>query len=215
MKVKGIDLINACKVATMVTLGYYAHTFGFQTMRAYIYIALHGSYLTWWFIHQRLSPSWGPAVFGEDDIPLPVLAIVFIIVGPGYSLPGYFAFKSNVEPEPWVLMAAVMMYSWGSLINVAADFYKDGFKVASPGGLVTQGPYRLARHINWFGDWMRYGSFALVSGSPISLLILGYTIFFNFVSLSKRTKVQASRGGVAAEKYQQTTPAIIPWRLLF
>jgi protein-S-isoprenylcysteine O-methyltransferase Ste14 len=94
-------------------------------------------------------------VFGETDFPIPAAAIVFLIVGPGYSLPGYYAFRATEEANPFLLMAAMMMYTWGSLINVAADFYKDGCKVANPKALVTEGPYRLARHINWFGDWMR------------------------------------------------------------
>lgn len=39
---------------------------------------------------------------------------------PGYSLPGYYAFKSFAEPQPWVVTACMMAFAWGSLINCAA-----------------------------------------------------------------------------------------------
>jgi hypothetical protein len=48
-----------------------------------VYVALHGSYLLWWFIHQRLSPTWGPTVFPKGNLPLPGIALVFLAVGPG------------------------------------------------------------------------------------------------------------------------------------
>jgi len=52
-------------------------------------------------------------------------------------------------------MMSVMMFAWGSLINAAADFYKDGAKSAKPGALVITGPFRLARHINWCAAFVR------------------------------------------------------------
>lgn len=48
-----------------------------------MYVALHGTYLLWWFLHQRLSPTWGPTVFPEGDLPLAGIAFVFLAVGPG------------------------------------------------------------------------------------------------------------------------------------
>ena len=53
------------------------------TWPARVYVALHGTYLIWWFIHQRLSPQWGPTVFPEGDVPLPAVALIFLAVGPG------------------------------------------------------------------------------------------------------------------------------------
>lgn len=216
VKVSGIALINACKVATIACIAFYAYTFGFRTMRAWTYVALHGTYLIWWFVHQRLSPTWGPTVFPEGDIPMPMVAFVFLAVGPGYSLPGYYAFKSFAEPQPWVVTACMMAFAWGSLINCAADFYKDGAKVAKPGALVTSGPYRLARHINWFGDWLRYGSFVAISGAaPGAFFPLAWTMLFNLASLKERNEGQAKRGGKEAQSYIATTPAVVPWGLLF
>jgi protein-S-isoprenylcysteine O-methyltransferase Ste14 len=94
-------------------------------------------------------------VFPVADIPLPVLALVFVVVGPGYALGAYYAFTSAVEPPPLLVGAAIMIFVWGSLINAGTDFYKDGFKAAKPKAVVTGGPFALARHINWFGDWLR------------------------------------------------------------
>ena len=189
----------------------------------------------------------------------------------GYSLPGYYAFKSYDEPHPALMVAATMMFVWGSLINCAADFYKDGSKSAKPGAVVAGGPFRLARHINWcavagvlqaarrsrgskrphagrrtspsnnetpyphahrhasnpltphsrtpgfqnrFGDWLRYGSFTIVSGgaAPAAYFPLAWTVLVNLGSLKERDAGQAKRGG---EAFVAATPAIVPWRLLF
>lgn len=222
MRISGIALINACKVATAATIAGFARAFGLRTLRAPLYAALHGSYLGWWFLHQRLSPSWGPTVFPAGDVPLPAVALIFLAVGPGYALPGYFAFKSTDELKPWELGAGVVLFAWGSLINCAADFYKDGAKSSAGGGkaaaasTVTSGPFRLARHINWFGDWLRYASFTLVSGGrhPLAYFPLAWTLLFNLSSLKARREAQAKRGA-AAKKYVEDTPAVVPLRLLF
>lgn len=40
-------------------------------------------------------------------------------------------------------------------------------------------------------------------------------MLFNLASLKERDAGQAKRGGATGEKYLATTPAVIPWRLLF
>jgi protein-S-isoprenylcysteine O-methyltransferase Ste14 len=209
-----INLLNACKVTTLAALAACAYHYGFQTMRAYIYFATHVTYLVWWFAHQRISPNWGKSVFGEGDLPVAGIITLFLIIGPGYALPGYFAFKSTSEPHPWVLVASIMLYTLGSLINAAGDWYKDGAKSIQPSAVVMTGPFSLSRHISWFGDWLRYGSYALMSGTPMGLFPLAWTMFFNLGAVQQRSSGQASRGGEAYKKWAANTPAVIPWRLL-
>ena len=156
-------------------------------------------------------------MFPESEIPLPAALLVFLAVGPGYAAGGYYAFKSTVEITPAELIGTITLFAWGSLINCAADMYKSGAKSAKPGATVTTGPYRLARHLNWFGDWLRYASFALVGrgyAHPLACFPLAWTLLFNLTSLAKRREGQAKRGA-AAQKYLDSTPAVIPWRLFF
>lgn len=94
-------------------------------------------------------------VFGPTEMPVRAILTTFLMVGPGYALPAFFAYSSKQEPAPLVIVACMLLYTWGSLINAAADFYKDGHKAAKPGSVVITGPFAIARHINWFGDWMR------------------------------------------------------------
>jgi steroid 5-alpha reductase family enzyme len=44
---------------------------------------------------------------------------------------------------------------------VAADFYKAGAKAAGQ-KVVTGGPFNYSLRPNYFGDWLRYASFAMV-----------------------------------------------------
>lgn len=217
VRISGIALINACKVATAVSLGAFAKVYKFKTLRSPLYCALHGSYLAWWAIHQRLSPKWGSTVFPEAEMSWAAVAMIFASIGPGYALPGWVAFKSDEELTAPQLVGSVALFSWGSLINAAADFYKDGSKSAAPGVTVTTGPFRLARHINWFGDWLRYASFAVAAGGkhPAAYFPLAWTVLFNLSTTAKRREDQSKRGGADVEKWQASTPAFIPVRLLF
>lgn len=220
VKISGIGLINACKVATAASLGAFAFFFkgGRTALRGPLYLALHGSYLTWWFIHQKLSPTWGPTVFPVSDMPIPAVAMVFLAIGPGYALPGYFAFSSTREVGPAGLVGSIALFALGQTVNAAVDFYKDGAKSVKPGAMVTTGPFRLARHLNWGADWLRYGSFTLASGAalsnPLAWLPLAFTMTLNLTSLAQRDAGQAKRGA-AAQKYIASTPAVVPWRMFF
>jgi hypothetical protein len=220
VRISGIGLINACKVATAASIAAFAFAFkgGRTALRGPLYVALHGSYLGWWFVHQRLSPTWGPTVFPTSDMPIPAVALVFLAIGPGYALPGFFAFRSTREVGAAELVGSIALFAWGSLLNCAGDFYKDGAKSAKPGATVMTGPFRLARHISWFGDWMRYASFTLASGAalsnPLAYLPLAFTMTLNLSSLAQRREGQAKRGA-AAQKYIASTPAVVPVRLLF
>lgn len=69
-------------------------------------------------------------------------------------------------------------YLAGSAINIAADFYKAGAKNAGQ-GLVAGGPYTFSLRPNYFGDWLRYSSFALVSGSPWAFLLPAFVAMLN------------------------------------
>lgn len=49
-------------------------------------------------------------------------------------------------------------------------------------GLVTEGIFRLAQNPNYLGDYMRYGSFCLLSGHVSSLLVLASVVSVNYSS---------------------------------
>ena len=41
---------------------------------------------------------------------------------------------------------------------------------------------RLGAHPNWIGDWIRYSSFALASGRPVSFLLVAFIASGNYSS---------------------------------
>ena len=59
---------------------------------------------------------------------------------------------------------ALPLFFFGSLINASADAQKLTAKEFGA-GLVQDNIWRLSRNINYFGDLMRYLSFAVVAGS--------------------------------------------------
>lgn len=65
---------------------------------------------------------------------------------------------------------AVVMFSFGSLINTAADVQKTTAKELGA-GLVQDGSWRRIRHVNYLGDLIRYASFAVLAGSAWAWLL--------------------------------------------
>ncbi|NEQ44005.1 MAG: DUF1295 domain-containing protein [Leptolyngbya sp. SIOISBB] len=65
---------------------------------------------------------------------------------------------------------ALLLYLFGSLINISADVQKMTAK-SMGAGLVKDGAWRHVRNINYLGDLMRYTSFAVVAGSPWAYIL--------------------------------------------
>lgn len=56
---------------------------------------------------------------------------------------------------------------------------------------------------------------AISGAAPGAFFPLAWTMLFNLASLKERNEGQAKRGGKEAQSYIATTPAVVPWGLLF
>jgi protein-S-isoprenylcysteine O-methyltransferase Ste14 len=164
-----------------------------SNVRCCTYLALHGSYLCYWFLHPLLSPGWCAAVFPGDVGGARALAQMLAVLGAAYALPGALAFRNQAPLSPAAAAVATVAFVLGSLTNAAADFYKAGAKDSGFRGAVTGGPYAHLRHPNWVGDWIRYAALAAVAGHPAAFAVPAYIVYLNFSAQSARRRALAAK----------------------
>ena len=140
------------------------------------------------FVHQWVAPGWLDICFG---IPLPNLiepSKIIGIYGVLYALPAWCAFTNTSPMLPAVAVLSTILFSIGSAINISADLYKTAQKEAGV-KKVTSHLYdgRLGAHPNYVGDWMRYSSFAIASGSFWAWVVPAFIVYSNLKTARQRS----------------------------
>jgi protein-S-isoprenylcysteine O-methyltransferase Ste14 len=164
-----LQAINIAKVTTIFALAIPVLLLSLQGERVVLYLALHISYCVWWLVEQLLFPARCEQIFRER-ISAPLAAVTVLYVGVFFALPGWLAMANPAPLSPWVAALAIVMFSFGSLINTAADVQKTTAKELGV-GLVQDASWRRIRHVNYLGDLIRYASFAVLAGSPWAWLL--------------------------------------------
>ena len=208
LQVAELTAINLAKVITILCLLALALIYGIHDQRQVIYLCLHISYCVWWLLEQWLFPQRRQQIFA-DKIGVITFLIFLLFIGVFYALPGYFAFI-NLNPITYSTVAAALpLYIFGSLINTSADVQKMTAK-SMGAGLVKNGIWRFLRHVNYFGDLMRYTSFSVVSGSLWAFL-LPIVIFLLYLQLIIQKEQSMNVKYPDFSDYQQSSTRLIPW----
>jgi protein-S-isoprenylcysteine O-methyltransferase Ste14 len=134
---------------------------------AITYTALHGSYGLCWLLKEVVfpDPKWQVKITVGGAINA-----VLLVLGPYWFMPCH-TIANRVEQSPLLLCTATIVYVIGLFLMIGSDCQKF-FVLRERKGLITDGFFRRIRHPNYLGEMMLYGSFAAVSGSPISWGIL-------------------------------------------
>ena len=202
-----LTAINVAKVITILCLITLALFYGIQDQRQIIYLCLHISYCCWWLLEQWFFPQRRQQIF-TDKIGLGASLVVLLFVGVFYALPGYFTF---INPNPITystVVVALPLYIFGSLINSTADIQKMTAKNMGA-GLVNDGIWRSVRHVNYFGDLMRYTSFSVLSGSLWAFLLPGMIFLLYLQRIFQKEQSMAAKYS-EFEAYQQSSTRLFP-----
>lgn len=208
VQVTELTAVNVAKVITILCLIALALIYGIHDQRQIIYLCLHISYCCWWLLEQWLFPQRHQQIF-TDKVGLITFLFILLFVGVFYALPGYLTF-TNPNPITYSTVAvALPLYIFGSLINTAADVQKMTAK-SMGASLVNDGIWRSVRHVNYFGDLMRYTSLSVISGSLWAFLLPG-VIFLLYLQriAQKEQSMTAKYPDFAA--YQQSSTRLFPW----
>lgn len=207
-KITQLTAINVAKVVTIFFLIGCAIVLGTHGIRPVIYLCLHISYCVWWLAEQWFYPKRREVMFNE---PVGVIGFILslLFIGFLYALPGYLAL-TNPEPISKITVAVGLpLFFFGSLINASADVQKLTAKEFGA-GLVQDNIWRFSRNINYFGDLLRYFSFAIVAGSIWAYLVPGLV-----TAVYLQRMLQKEQGMTEKypeyQDYQQKTARLIPF----
>lgn len=139
------------------------------------------------------------------DIP-----IAFALYYLGFALLGYG--NSNVFGL-WDI-AGIILFIFGSCVNTVSELLRYNWKKnpVNKDKLYTKGFFQYSMHINYFGDLLWVGGYALVSGNIWSILIVLFLLsFFVFYNIPKLDMHLRSKYGREFENYKKHTYKLIPF----
>ncbi|WP_339109593.1 DUF1295 domain-containing protein [Thioclava sp. GXIMD4216] len=130
-----------------------------------------------------------------------------------YPLP-FFAAMDRTDPFGLYDALTLICYALGTLFHLGADYQKWAFKQnpENRGKLLHGGFWGLSRHPNYFGDFLIYLSFALVSVWPWGLVapVVNLLQYF-FDAIPKNEKLSQERHGENWARYCRSTPLFLPY----
>lgn len=167
-------VINLQKAGTFVFLGVLMMLYQPDSLAAWVYLAMHGSYGLVWLIKDLAfpDPAWQKRITIASGINawLGVLGWYWVfgwLLISGHSMPDY-----PLGQGPWFALC-ISLCLIGCAIMLAADAQKH-FTLRVRPGLITDGMHRHVRHPNYLGEMMIYASFALMVDHWLPWLVLAW-----------------------------------------
>jgi protein-S-isoprenylcysteine O-methyltransferase Ste14 len=154
---------------------------------------------TFVFLKRRIA-------WGEVAIVAPWIAVIQI----AFALLG----GTRQAPLGAADAVAVALYALGSYLNTGSEYLRYVWKQRpeNRGRLYTQGLFRYAMHINYFGDLVLFSGFALLTRSVwagiIPLIMLAGFVFFNIPALDGYLR---RKYGPDFEAYARRTSKLVPF----
>ncbi|CAN5383220.1 DUF1295 domain-containing protein [soil metagenome] len=107
-----------------------------------------------------------------------------------------------------------LFYVVGSFLNSGSELLRDAWKrrPENKGKLYTGGLFRYSIHMNYFGDFVLFTGFALVTGSVYAFAIpLVMMLLFVFVNIPMLDEYLAKHYGDAFVQYARRTAKLVPF----
>lgn len=127
-----------------------------------------------------------------------------------------FAVLAVGETQPLGVLdlAAIILFLFGSYLNTGSELQRKKFKQnpRNRGKLYTEGLFRYARHINYFGDFLWVASWAFVTRDLWALtipMLLALGFIFGFIP--PLTKHLRAKYGKDFDDWEKRTKAFIPF----
>ena len=120
---------------------------------------------------------------------------------------------NNKQSVGTIEMIGVLLYLSGSYINTLSETTRHTWKLKAEnkGRLYTGGLFRLAMHINYFGDIVLFTGFAMIAQRPGMYLIpLAMTLNFLFNIIPLLDRYLEKKYGDEFRDYSRKTKKLIP-----
>ncbi|HEY9605405.1 MAG TPA: DUF1295 domain-containing protein [Allocoleopsis sp.] len=168
---KANHVINLHKGLTfLVVLGL---MFAYQnfTLGPWVYLSLHGTYGFLWLLKDRLYPDkkW------QQELT-PLQGIFAFMLANLYWVAPFILISSGTVPSLPLVAAAISLNILGIFLHYVSDAQKY-YTLKYHQGLITEGLFARCRNTNYLGEFLTYGSLAMLAQHWLPFLIL-----FGFVA---------------------------------
>ncbi len=156
--------------------------------------------LTLFAFVKRKVPWWEAAWGG-----LPIGLVLFFSLRDGLRIP---------QPLAFLDWGGILLYIAGSYVGTASEYSRHLWKARpeNQGRLYTEGLFRYSRHINYFGDLLLFGGYALLTRLPWTGIVpLAMALNFVFFIIPAHDVYLTARYGGEFDDYARRTRKLVPF----
>ena len=145
----------------------------YDNITIWVYLGLHGTYGVLWVIKSMIFPDKAWEIKTGFFYGLFILAGLSLYwISPWIIVSGYFNNGDMVIPPLWMISLAIFLFGLGVLLHFSSDMQKHTALKLNPRKLVVDGLFSKSRNMNYFGEFLIYLSFCLLSMHWISFAAL-------------------------------------------
>ncbi len=189
-------------IAVLVMMGIYQQ---WDNVTAWAYLAMHGTYGLLWVTKSRIFPDkqWGQKCS--------IWYGLYIWAGLSlYWIAPWLITSQGINVPPWFLTVSLFVYIVGIFLHYTSDMQKFIELKYNPGHLITDGLMAYSRNSNYLGEFLIYGSFALLSMSWIPFAVIGAYLIIVWGPNIRRKEKSLSRYPEYGE-YKKRVKLFIPY----
>jgi protein-S-isoprenylcysteine O-methyltransferase Ste14 len=193
-------------ITFLVILGMMALFNQWQNATAWVYLALHGTYGVLWVLKSRIFPDkkWEQPVSIWRGVGYYWAGLTLYWIAP------YLLNSRGVHAPPWLLGMVISTCTLGIFLHYVSDMQKYIELKYNPGNLITDGLVRRTRSINYFGELLVYGVFALLARHWLPFVILALVVAIEWLPNMRRKDASLARYPQFAE-YEKNSRKFIPF----
>jgi len=174
---------------------------------AWVYLAVHGTYGFLWVLKSQIFPDkqW------EERTSWAYGAVIWLGLSLYWVAP-WIITSQSVQDASWYLAICISIYALGVFLHFTSDMQKYTSLKLNPECLITTGLMARTRNINYFGELLIYGSFALLARHWLPAAILMAWVLFIWVPKMLKKDRSLSRYQ-DFKAYKERTKLFIPFLL--
>jgi steroid 5-alpha reductase family enzyme len=196
---KGITFI-----AVLVMMGIYQQ---WDNVTAWVYLAMHGTYGLLWVTKSRIFPD------KQWEQECSIWYGLYIWAGLSlYWIAPWLITSQDVTVRPWLLSAALLIYIVGVFLHFTSDMQKYIELKYNPDHLITDGLMAYSRNMNYLGEFLIYGAFAVLAMSWIPFAVIAAYFVIIWIPNIRRKEKSLSRYPEFKE-YKKSVKLFIPYIL--
>ena len=209
MVIKEKHIIDFCKGITwFIVLGLISYFNQWNNLTAWIYLILHGSYGLMWVMKSQIFPdkTW------EKPVKFSYGILIFVGLC-AYWIPAYIITSESHMASIPILFGAIICFIFGVWYHFVSDMQKFTF-LKYQKGLIKDGLWSHCRHPNYFGEFLIYFSFVLMSIEAVMwwIPVVILNIFIAFVWYPNMRKIELSLSRFEDHKdYKKQTSFFFPF----